>query len=378
MRVTAGAPEPMQVETVIIGAGQAGLSTGYHLERLGRSYVMLESNRRVGDTWRKRWDSLRLFTPARFDGLVGLRFPAPENSFPTKDEMADYLEAYARHFDLSVLTGTRVERVWREGARYMVSTGDQLFEADNVVIAMSSYQTGRVPEFASELAPDITQMHSIDYRNLAQLKDGPVLVVGAGNSGAEVAIEAARAGRTTYFSGRVTGEIPFRIEGTASRLGLARFVFRFVFHRVLTIDTPIGRSARRKMFSMGTPLIRTRERDLVEAGVTRVPRVEGVKRGQPLLADGRTLEVSNIVWCTGFNLGLSFIELPIFDADGEPRHERGIVTDQPGLFLVGQHFQYSLSSTMIHGVGRDAARIAKAIAVRRQSRARVREALATA
>ncbi|HMI57555.1 MAG TPA: NAD(P)/FAD-dependent oxidoreductase, partial [Gemmatimonadaceae bacterium] len=273
----------MQVETVIIGAGQAGLSTGYHLERLGRSYVMLESNRRVGDTWRKRWDSLRLFTPARFDGLVGLRFPAPENSFPTKDEMADYLEAYARHFDLSVLTGTRVERVWREGARYMVSTGDQLFEADNVVIAMSSYQTGRVPEFASELAPDITQMHSIDYRNLAQLKDGPVLVVGAGNSGAEVAIEAARAGRTTYFSGRVTGEIPFRIEGTASRLGLARFVFRFVFHRVLTIDTPIGRSARRKMFSMGTPLIRTRERDLVEAGVTRVPRVEGVKRGQPLL-----------------------------------------------------------------------------------------------
>jgi len=378
MRVTAGAPEPMQVETVIIGAGQAGLSTGYHLERLGRSYVMLESNRRVGDTWRKRWDSLRLFTPARFDGLDGLRFPAPENLFPTKDEMADYLEAYARHFDLSVLTGTRVERVWREGARYMVSTGDQLFEADNVVIAMSSYQTGRVPEFASELAPDITQMHSIDYRNLAQLKDGPVLVVGAGNSGAEVAIEAARAGRTTYFSGRVTGEIPFRIEGTASRLGLARFVFRFVFHRVLTIDTPIGRSARRKMFSMGTPLIRTRERDLVEAGVTRVPRVEGVKRGQPLLADGRTLEVSNIVWCTGFNLGLSFIELPIFDADGEPRHERGIVTDQPGLFLVGQHFQYSLSSTMIHGVGRDAARIAKAIAVRRQSRARVREALATA
>jgi putative flavoprotein involved in K+ transport len=378
MDVTAGTPEPMQVETVIIGAGQAGLSTGYHLERLGRSCVILERNRRVGDTWRKRWDSLRLFTPARFDGLDGLRFPAPKNAFPTKDEMADYLEAYARHFDLPVLTGTRVERVWREGARYMVSTGDQLFEADNVVIAMSSYQTGRVPKFASELAPNITQLHSIDYRNLEQLKDGPILVVGAGNSGSEVAIEAARSGRTTYFSGRVTGEIPFRIEGTASKLGLARFVFRFVFHRVLTVDTPMGRSARRKLISMGTPLIRTREKDLTEARVTRVPRVEGVRDGLPLLADGRTLDVSNVVWCTGFNLGLSFIDLPIFDADGEPRHQRGIVTEQPGLFLVGQHFQYSLSSTMIHGVGRDAARIANAIAVRRPSGARVREALATA
>ena len=378
MEVTAGAPEAMQVETVIIGAGQAGLSTGYHLGKLGRSFVILESNSRVGDTWRKRWDSLRLFTPARFDGLDGMRFPAPKNAFPTKDEMADYLEAYARHFDLPVLTGTRVERVWREGDRYVVSAGDQLFEADNVVIAMSSYQTGRVPKFATELAPEIAQLHSIDYRNLEQLKDGPILVVGAGNSGAEVAIETARAGRTTYFSGRVTGEIPFRIEGTASRLGLARFVFRFVFHRVLTVDTPMGRSARRKLFSMGTPLIRTRESDLAGAGVTRVPRVEGVRDGLPLLADGRTLNVSNIVWCTGFNLGLSFIDLPIFDDNGEPRHDRGIVTEQPGLFLVGQHFQYSLSSTMIHGVGRDAARIANALAVRRSSGAPVQGALAIA
>lgn len=370
MNVSAGAPEMMRVDTVIIGAGQAGLSTGYHLERLGRSFVILESNRRVGDTWRKRWDSLRLFTPARFDGLDGMRFPAPKNSFPTKDEMADYLEAYARHFDLPVLTSTRVERVWREGDRYKITAGDQLFEADNVVIAMSSYQTGRVPAFASELAPEIGQLHSIDYRNLEQLKGGPVLVVGAGNSGAEVAIEAARAGRTTYFAGRVTGEIPFRIDGTPARLGLARLVFRLVFHRVLTVDTPMGRGARRKLLTMGTPLIRTRESDLTKAGVTRVPRVEGVRNGLPLLADGRTLDVANVVWCTGFNLGLSFIDLPIFDADGEPRHERGIVTEQPGCFLVGQHFQYSLSSTMIHGVGRDAERIAKAIAVRRPSRSR--------
>ena len=377
MDVTAGTPEPMPVDTVIIGAGQAGLSTGYHLAKLGREFVILEGNARVGDTWRRRWDSLRLFTPARFDGLDGMPFPAPKNSFPTKDEMADYLEAYAFRFKLPVRTNTRVDRVWREGARYMVAAGDQLFEAENVVIAMASYQTGRVPGFASQLSPNIVQLHSVDYRNIEQLKPGAVLVVGAGNSGAEIAIEAARAGRTTYFSGRVTGEIPFRIEGTAARLGLAKFVFRFVFHRVLTIDTPMGRGARRKFLTMGTPLIRTREEDLVRAGVKRVPRVDGVRRGQALLDDGRTLDVANIVWCTGFDLGLSFIDIPIFDADGEPRHERGIVTEQPGLFFVGQHFLYSLSSTMIHGVGRDAERIAKAIA-KRPARARAPRALASA
>ncbi|MDQ2767791.1 MAG: NAD(P)/FAD-dependent oxidoreductase [Gemmatimonadota bacterium] len=356
--------EPERIETVIIGAGQAGLSTGYHLAKLGRQFVILESNRRVGDTWRKRWDSLRLFTPARYDGLDGMQFPAPKHSFPTKDEMADFLEAYAARFNLPVRTGVRVDRVWREGTRYMVAAGDQLFEADNVVIAMASYQTPRIPSFASALSPDIMQLHSLDYRNLAQFHPGAVLIVGAGNSGAEIAIEAARAGATTYFSGRVTGEIPFRIEGRAARLGLAPFIFRFVFHRVLTVDTPMGRSARRRMLSMGTPLIRTREADLVGAGVTRVPRVDGVRRGLPLLADGRTLDVANVVWCTGFNLGLSFIDLPIFDAAGEPRHDRGIVTEQPGLFLVGQHFLYAMSSTMIHGVGRDAERIANAIAMR--------------
>ena len=377
MNVTAGAAEPVQIETVIIGAGQAGLSTGYHLARLGRSFIILEGNQRVGDTWRRRWDSLRLFTPARFDGLDGLPFPAPKHSFPTKDEMGDYLEAYAAHFALPVRTGVRVDRVWREGARYMVSAGDLLFEAENVVIAMASYQTARVPKFASELAPAIVQLHSLDYRNLGQLRPGAILVVGAGNSGAEIAVEAGRGGRRTYFSGRVTGEIPFRIEGKAGRYGLALVLFRFVFHRVLTVDTPMGRGARRKMLSMGTPLIRTRERDLAAAGVTRVPRVEGARNGLPLLADGRTLDVANVVWCTGFNLGLSFIDLPIFDGTGEPKHERGAVTGQPGVFLVGQHFLYSLSSTMIHGVGRDAERVAKAIAAR-TSRAPAPGALATA
>ena len=361
-------PLPEQIETVIVGAGQAGLSAGYHLAQLGRRFVILDANQRIGDTWRRRWDSLRLFTPARFDGLDGMPFPAPKHSFPTKDEMADFLEAYAIHFGLPVRTGARVDRVWRERGKYMVAAGDSLIEAENVVIAMASYQAARVPDFARELGPEIVQLHSLEYRNLAQLRAGGVLLVGAGNSGAEIAVETARGGHATYLAGRVTGQVPFRMDSRAARLGLAPFVFRFVFHRVLTVDTPMGRSARRKMLSMGTPLIRTRESDLAEAGVSRVARVTGVRDGLPLLADGKVLSVSNIIWCTGFNLGLSFIDLPIFDAAGEPRHERGIVTEQPGIFFVGQHFQYAMSSTMIHGVGRDAESIARAIAARAGAR----------
>ncbi|MEO8881251.1 MAG: NAD(P)-binding domain-containing protein [Gemmatimonadaceae bacterium] len=359
---SAGTPE--RIETVIIGGGQAGLSAGYHLAQLGRPFVIIEGNARIGDAWRKRWDSLRLFTPARFNGLDGMPFPAPKHSFPTKDEMAGYLEAYAARFQLPVRTGARVERVWREGETLMVSTGGSVIEAENVVIAMASYQAPRIPPFAAELSTEITQLHSLDYRNVAQLRAGGVLIVGAGNSGAEIAIESARGGHATYFSGRVTGQVPFRIEGMASRYGLAPLIFRVVFHRVLTVDTPMGRAARRKTMKLGTPLIRTREQDLAGAGVTRVPRVEGVRDGLPLLADGRALDVTNVVWCTGFNPGLSFVDLPIFDDAGDSRQSRGIVAEQPGLFFVGQHFQYAMSSTMIHGVGRDAKRIATAIAAR--------------
>ena len=205
-----------------------------------------------------------------------------------------------------------------------------------------------------------------------------MLLVGAGNSGAEIAVETARGGHATYLAGRVTGQVPFRMDSAAAQLGLAPFVFRFVFHRVLTVDTPMGRRARRKMLSMGTPLSRTRESDLADAGVARVKRVTGARDGLPLLADGKVVAVTNIIWCTGFNLGLSFIDLSIFDVAGEPRHERGIVTEQPGIYLVGQHFQYAMSSTMSHGVGRDAERIARAIAARAGARSAAGAQAATA
>ena len=202
--------EPEYIQTVIIGAGQAGLSVGYYLARQGLPFVILEANARVGDTWRQRWDSLRLFTPARFDGLAGMPFPAAGNAFPTKDEMAAYLESYAAHFHLPVRTGLRVQRVSRNGDRYLIEAGPLRLEADHVVVAMATYQQPRVPAFARELSPDIVQLHSSEYRNPGQLRPGAVLIVGAGNSGAEIARELAATHRT-WLSGRDVGHVPFRI-----------------------------------------------------------------------------------------------------------------------------------------------------------------------
>jgi putative flavoprotein involved in K+ transport len=286
-------------------------------------------------------------------------FPGPAQAFPTKDEMADYLEAYAARFDLPVRTGVRVDSLSKQDGRFLLTTGDQRIEADNVVVAMSTWQRPRIPAFAGELHPGIAQLHSSEYRNASQLKPGGVLVVGAGNSGCEVALEAAR-GHATWLSGRDTGHLPFRIDGLAARLLLQRLILRFVFHHVLTVKTPMGRNARRKVLSRGMPLIRIKPEDLSAADIQRVARVVGVRDGLPLLDDGRALDVANVVWCTGFHPGFSWIKLPVFGEDG-PLHDRGVVAAAPGLYFVGLGFLYAASSAMIHGVGRDAEHIVRAI-----------------
>ena len=349
-------------ETVVIGGGQAGLAVGYRLAKRGRPFVILEANGRIGDSWRNRWDSLKLFTPARYNGLPGFPFPARGWSFPTKDEMANYLEAYAARFDFPVRTGVRVEKLFRDDDRFVVETQEAVFEAENVVVAMADFQRPRVPEFAEELDPDIVQLHSYEYRNPSQLRDGAVLVVGAGNSGAEISLELARTHRT-WLSGRDTGHMPFRIEGAASRLLLAPLVLRFVFHRVLTMNTPVGRRARPRILSRGAPVIRVKPRDLEAAGVEHTPRMIGVRDRLPLLEDGRVLDAANVIWCTGYHPGFSWIDLPIFGAEG-PTHQRGIVQSEPGLYFVGLEFLYAMSSVMVHGVGRDAEHIVKHISSR--------------
>ena len=362
-------------ETVIVGAGQAGLAAGHHLAKRGRPFVILEANERIGDSWRKRWDSLRLYSPAGYDGLPGMRFPARRTTYPTAAEMADYLEAYATRFELPVRTRTAVESLSKDGEAYVVSVGDQAFEADNVVVASGVFQKPFVPDFAQELDPAITQLHSSDYRSLSQLREGRVLVVGASHSGADIAFEAA-AEHETILSGRDTGQIPASIESRRGRL-----VFRGLFFagtHVLTVDTPFGRNMRPHVRTGGAPLLRYRKGDLAAAGVERAySRTVGADGGLPVLDDGRILDVQNVVWCTGFRPDYGWIRVP-FDIgdDGYPIQYRGVVASAPGLYFVGLPFLHSFASMLIAGAGRDAERVARHIASQRWARARVPVAVA--
>lgn len=356
-----------RVETVIVGGGQAGLSVGYQLARRGLPFVILDANDRIGNSWRERWDSLRLFTPARYNGLAGMPFPAPARSLPTKDEVADYLEAYAARFELPVRTGVKVDKLSKQGDRFVLTAGDLRFEADNVVVATSSYQIPRVPPFAKELAPDIVQLHSSEYRNSSQLRDGGVLVVGAGNSGAEISLDVAGK-HPTLLSGDHPGHVPFRITSVFGRFLGVPLVIGFLFHHLLSVRTPIGRKARPKLLQGTGILVRVKPKDITAARIERVPRTVGVKDGLPQLEDQRVLDdISNVIWCSGFRPDFSWIDLPIFGREEEPKeplHRRGVVASEPGLYFVGLFFLYALSSSLLRGVGRDAARVVEAIARR--------------
>ena len=358
-------------DTVVIGGGQAGLATGYYLRQQGRDFVILDANERIGNSWRERWDSLRLFTPARYNGLPGMAFPAAAHYIPTKDQMAGYLEAYAARFELPVRTRVRVHALSKEGNQFVITAADPAassgqalrFTAANVVVATGAYRSPNVPAFAADLDADIVQFHSSAYRRPSQLQDGPVLVVGAANSGAEIALELSQSHRT-WLSGRHPGSEPTRPGSALDRLVVP--LMWFLFSTVLSVKTPIGRKVRPKMLKMGgVPLARVRPADLQAAGVERVyARIAGVRDGLPLLQDGRALDVANVIWCTGFRPDFEWINLPILDDDGEPVHERGVVPSAPGLYFVGLFFQSALASALVGGVGQDADYIAAAIAAR--------------
>lgn len=343
--------------TIVVGGGQAGLAAGYRLAEKKIDFAILDAGPRVGHTWRSRWDSLRLFTPGRLDNLPGMPFPGPRSYFPTKDETADYLAAYAAKFALPVESGVAVERLGREGDRFVLTAGDRRFEADNVIVATGPFQKPRTPSFAGQLSPAIRQLHSFDYRNPSQLAEGDTLVVGAATSGCEIAMDVARAGRRVHMAGKNVPSIPPLARRT---------ILPWVATRTKTHF--LGKKIHAKAKSgAGHPLIGFSYKKVLKTGVTRVPRVAGIEGGKPRLEDGRILEVKNVIWCTGFTIDFSWIDLPIFEADGYPRHERGVVAEQPGLFFVGLMFLHSLSSQLLLGVDRDTRHVAEAVVGRAAS-----------
>jgi putative flavoprotein involved in K+ transport len=342
-----------RIDTLVIGGGQAGLATGYELAARDINFAILSNEARIGDNWRRRWDSLRLFTPAARSGLPGTPFPGPPGHLADKDEMADYLERYAERFNLPVRLNTKVESLDSDGGRFRLATGGSVLEADSVVVATGAFQRARVPPLAARLSPDILQLHTSEYRNPSELPDGPVLVVGAGNSGAQIALELART-RTVWLAGRDTGHVPRRL------LGRDIFDWAWPVMSRATLDTRIGRRLREKALQGGDALIGIPESSVVKAGIVRLPKVMDVRGGLPVCGE-TVVHPRVVIWATGFAPDYSWIKLPVCGADGYPRHRRGVAEDAKGLYFMGLRFQYRMNSSLVGGVGADAAFIADQI-----------------
>ncbi|MEU6742125.1 flavin-containing monooxygenase [Streptosporangium sandarakinum] len=341
---------------LVIGAGQAGLAAGRELRLAGHDVLLLEAHPRLGESWRRRWDSLRLFTPASLSALPGMPLPGGDR-YPGKDEVADYLQAYAARFDLPVRLGTTVTELRRtDDGGFEAVTDNGVHTGDGVVVATGPFQQPRIPDLPP--ASEIVALHSADYRNPAQLPDGPVLVVGGGNSGVQIAAELAATRPVTLALGARQPVLPQRIGGTdiftwLQALGLVR----------APVTSRLGRLVRDR-----DPLIGLGPRGLRRLGVRIVDRVTatgttGATAGGPLLrtASGEALAPRSVIWATGYRPDYRWLRVPGALADGLPRHAGGI-SPVPGLTYVGLPFQRCRGSALLGWVGEDAALIARAYA----------------
>ncbi len=339
-------------DVVVVGGGQAGLAMGYHLARQRRRFVILEAASEPAAAWRARWDSLRLFTPARYDGLPGLPFPGDPDRYPTRDEVVDYLVGYARHFDLPGELDSRVLAVRRSGdAGYVVELADRSYEAAQVVVATGPFQTPVLPAIAADLDPAVVQLHSVDYRGPGVLPDGPVLVVGGGNTGFQIAAELAATREVHLAIGSRQTPLPQRL--------LGRDLFRWLEATGLmrrTVDSRVGRRMKDR-----DTLIGSTPRGVRRLGVTLHGRATSASGASVGFADGTHVTPSAVVWATGFRLDHGWIDVPVFDDAGRVRHARG-VTDAPGLFFLGLPWQHTRGSALLGWVQHDAAYLADRIA----------------
>jgi putative flavoprotein involved in K+ transport len=338
-------------EVIVIGGGQAGLAIGYHLAKQSRDFVILEAASEPGAAWRERWDSLRLFTPARYDALPGMEFPGDRNHYPTRNEVADYLTEYSRRFELPVELDSRVRAVRREGGDYIVELSDRAYQAQHVVIATGPFQTPTLPSIAEGVGDGVVQMHSAAYRSPESLPEGRILVVGGGNTGFQIAQELSATRETHLSIGSRQTPLPQRIFGRdlflyLDRTGLIR----------KTVDSRVGR----RMSGRDT-LIGSTPRGLRRKfGVTLHRRAVGAHGSTIRFEGGTTIEVHGIVWATGFSVDHSWIDVPVFDEAGRLRHRRG-VTEAHGLYFLGLSWQYTRGSALLGWVKDDAEYIAEQI-----------------
>jgi putative flavoprotein involved in K+ transport len=336
------------LDVIVIGAGQAGLALAWHLAHQGRRFLVLDAAPELGHSWRSRWDSLRLFSPAQYDGLPGMDFPAPADTYPTKDQVADYLAEYADRFQLPVLLNTAVNRLERLIDRFAVHTTQGMLRARQVVVATGPFQDPLIPALADGLGGAVVQLHSAEYRNPGQIPPGPVVVVGAGNSGLQIADELAGRHDVTVAVGARTLELRQRI--------LGRDLFWWLTKLGVLTQTADSLLAKR-MRARGDLVIGSSLRALRRRGLTIAPRVVSASATEVSFADGTRVAPTSVIWATGFRSDYSWIDVPGVLVDGQVAHQRG-VTAVPGLYFLGLTWQHTRGSALLGFVKQDAAWLA--------------------
>jgi putative flavoprotein involved in K+ transport len=347
---------PPRLDVVVVGGGQAGLAVARQLAGpfagAGRRFVVLEAAGAIGDSWRTRWDSLTLFTPAQYNGLPGMTFPAPADTYPGKDAVADFLVRYAAVSRLPVRSDSPVTALRVVDGEFEVRTPDELLRAGQVVVATGPFHSPFVPPASDGFDASVTQLHSAAYRNPDDLPEGPVLVVGGGNSGLQIAEELVRTRDVVVSLGGRAPRLPQRLLGRdlfwwLTRSGVMR----------VTADTRLGRRLSRR----GEFVIGTSRRALTRAGVRFRGRLVGADGRTARFAGGSTLDVGVVLWATGYRSDYSWISIPDVVRDGRVVHHRG-VTGVPGLYFIGLPWQHTRGSALLGFVGADAAYVADRIA----------------
>jgi len=339
-------------EVIVIGGGQAGLAAGYHLARQGRDFTILEAAAQPAAAWRSRWDSLKLFTPARYDGLPGRAFPGDPDHYPTRDEVVEYLTDYAGRFDLPVELDSRVRAVRAAEAGYVIEVGDRTLTSDQVIVATGPFQTPRMPgQLAELLDPDVVQLHSSDYRTPGGLPDGRVLVVGGGNTGFQIAEELAADREVHLAIGSRQTPLPTSVFGR----GLFD-VFESTGLMGMSVDSRLGRRLKGRDALVGSSPRRARAQGIALHG-----RAQHVAGRQVEFSDGTSIAVDAVVWATGFGRDHSWVDAPVFDQSGHVVHQRG-VTPAPGLYFLGLPWLYTRGSALLGWVKHDAEYLAEQVA----------------